>query len=105
MAELPTDRASLDEYMGVWFRGEVPDTVELRSTAVIFRKELEEMIESRRLHLEKVRGCSTYGWLKRLKENHAEDLDQLFSMFLWLGCMQQFVSGRMMWPRWTIKHA
>nr|GEU88632.1 hypothetical protein [Tanacetum cinerariifolium] len=80
MAELLTDRAALDEYMGVWFRTEVPDAVELRSTAVIFRKELEKRIESRRLvidHLEKVRGCPTYGWLKRLKENNAEDLEQL----------------------------
>nr|GEY88322.1 zinc knuckle CX2CX4HX4C [Tanacetum cinerariifolium] len=46
MAELSTDRASLDEYVGVWFRSEVPDAVELRSMA-------------------------------RLKENHAEDLEQL----------------------------
>ncbi|GJZ24247.1 V-type proton ATPase 16 kDa proteolipid subunit [Tanacetum coccineum] len=79
-AELPTDRAALDEYIGVWFRDEVPDAVELRSTTVIFRKELEERIESRRLvinHLEKVKGCPTYGWLKRLKKNHAEDLEQL----------------------------
>ncbi|GJY10493.1 hypothetical protein Tco_0378678 [Tanacetum coccineum] len=77
---LSTDRAALDEYMGVWFRGEVPNAVELRSLAVIFHKELEERIESRHLvidHLEKVKGCPTYGWLKRLKENHAEDLEQL----------------------------
>nr|GEU96040.1 hypothetical protein [Tanacetum cinerariifolium] len=33
----------------VWFRGEVPDTVQLRSTAVMFRKEVEEMVESRRV--------------------------------------------------------
>nr|GEX01796.1 transposase, MuDR, MULE transposase domain protein [Tanacetum cinerariifolium] len=45
-AELPTDRAALDEYIGVWFRCEVPDAVELRS-------------------------------MVRLKENHAEDLEQL----------------------------
>ncbi|GJY85333.1 hypothetical protein Tco_0499359 [Tanacetum coccineum] len=48
--------------------------------SVIFRKELEEKIESRRImidYLEKVRDCPTYGWLKRLKENHAEDLKQL----------------------------
>ncbi|GJR70205.1 hypothetical protein Tco_0016270 [Tanacetum coccineum] len=80
MAELLTDQAALDEYMGVWFHGEVPDTVELRLTAVIFRNELEERIESRSVvinHLEKVRGCPTYGWLKRLKENYAEDLEQL----------------------------
>ncbi|GJQ90939.1 hypothetical protein Tco_0002078 [Tanacetum coccineum] len=59
---------------------QVPDTVEVHSMAVIFCKELEERIKSRRLvidHLEKVRGCPTYGWLKRLKENHVEDLEQL----------------------------
>ncbi|GJY08384.1 hypothetical protein Tco_0375438 [Tanacetum coccineum] len=80
MAELLTDQGALDEYMGVWFRSEVPDTVEIRSTTVIFCKQLEERIESRRRvidHLEKVRGRPTYGWLKRLKENHAEDLEQL----------------------------
>ncbi|GKD02211.1 hypothetical protein Tco_1177185 [Tanacetum coccineum] len=73
-------RASLDEYMGVWFHCEVADTVEVHSTAVMFLKELEERVESRRIlvnHLEKVRGCPTYGWLKRLKENHVEDLEQL----------------------------
>ncbi|GKD13329.1 hypothetical protein Tco_1197736, partial [Tanacetum coccineum] len=70
----------LRDFLKVWFRGEVPDAMELRSTAVIFRKEMEERIESRRIvinHLEKVRGCPTHGWLKRLKENHAEDLEQL----------------------------
>ncbi|GJR59055.1 hypothetical protein Tco_1501217 [Tanacetum coccineum] len=80
MAELLTDRAALDEYIGVWFRSEVPDTVEIRSTAVIFCKQLEERIEIRHLiidHLEKVRGCPTYGWLKRLKGNNAKDLEQL----------------------------
>ncbi|GJV42896.1 hypothetical protein Tco_1427432 [Tanacetum coccineum] len=74
------DHAALDEYMGIWFRGEVPDAVELCSTAVIFHKNQEERIENRCLvidHLEKVRGCPTYGWLKRLKENNVEDLEQL----------------------------
>ncbi|GKC75241.1 hypothetical protein Tco_1126015 [Tanacetum coccineum] len=62
VGKLLTDRAALDEYMGVWFRNEVPDMVEIRSMVVIFCKQLEEMIESRRLvidHLEKVRGCPT----------------------------------------------
>nr|GEV79896.1 hypothetical protein [Tanacetum cinerariifolium] len=78
--ELPTDQSALDEYMGIWLCAEVPDAMELHSTVVILRKELEERIESHRLvidHLETVRGCPTYGWLKRLKENHAEDLEQL----------------------------
>ncbi|GKC21108.1 hypothetical protein Tco_1023258 [Tanacetum coccineum] len=51
MSQLPNDRAALDEYMAVWFRFEVPDTVELRS-----------MVD-----------CPTYGWLKRLRGNHEED--------------------------------
>nr|GEU88818.1 UBN2 domain-containing protein [Tanacetum cinerariifolium] len=78
--ELLTDQGALDKYMGVWFRSEVPDTVEICSMAVIFCKQLQEIIESRSHvidHLEKVRGYPTQGWLKRLKENHAEDLKQL----------------------------
>nr|GEV63027.1 hypothetical protein [Tanacetum cinerariifolium] len=43
LTKIPTDRAALDEYMAVWFRYEVSDTVELRSMVV------------------------------RLKENHADD--------------------------------
>ncbi|GKB53405.1 hypothetical protein Tco_0904158 [Tanacetum coccineum] len=77
---LPTDRAALDEYMAAWFRGEVPDTVAMRSTTVMFRKVLEESVESRRVvidHLERVRGYPTDGWLTRLKENHDEDLELL----------------------------
>nr|GEW42215.1 putative reverse transcriptase domain-containing protein [Tanacetum cinerariifolium] len=52
----------------------------MRSTAVMFRKEMKERVESRRVvieHLEKVRGCPTFGWLERLKENHDEDLELL----------------------------
>ncbi|GJW99056.1 hypothetical protein Tco_0180864 [Tanacetum coccineum] len=57
MTKLLTNQATLDEYMGVWFCGEVPDEVELRSMMVIFCKEREEMIESHHVvinHLEKV---------------------------------------------------
>ncbi|GJX84920.1 hypothetical protein Tco_0335694 [Tanacetum coccineum] len=63
-----------------WFRGEVLDTVELRSMTVGLRTELQERIVSRGHiihHLENVRGCPTYGWLKRLKENQREDVAQL----------------------------
>ncbi|GJX16585.1 hypothetical protein Tco_0217417, partial [Tanacetum coccineum] len=53
MAQLPTEGVALDEYMGSWFRGEVPEMV----------------ID----HLENVKGCPTCGWLKRLKDNQMED--------------------------------
>nr|GEY89792.1 hypothetical protein [Tanacetum cinerariifolium] len=75
----PTDQAALDENMGDWFRVEVPDVVELCLMAMIFRKELEERIDSRHLvvgHLDKVRGC-----------------------------MQQFVKGKMMWRKRITKDA
>ncbi|GJY22181.1 hypothetical protein Tco_0394747 [Tanacetum coccineum] len=42
MVDVPTDQAALDEYMGVWFRAEVPDAVELCSMAVIFQ-DLEQL--------------------------------------------------------------
>nr|GEX78388.1 hypothetical protein [Tanacetum cinerariifolium] len=80
MARLSTDHAALDEYMAIWFRSEVPDTVAMRSTAIMFCKELEESVKSHRViidHLEKVRGYPTDGWLTRLKENHDEDLELL----------------------------
>ncbi|GJS69273.1 hypothetical protein Tco_0702114 [Tanacetum coccineum] len=96
IAKLPTDRATLDEYMGVWLRNEVSDMVEIRSMVVIFCKQLEEMIESRRLvidHLEKVRGCPTQGWLKRLKENHAEDLGQLGILNVFVARMEQTMAS------------
>ncbi|GJX26468.1 hypothetical protein Tco_0232764 [Tanacetum coccineum] len=76
MSQLPTDRAALDEYMAVWFRVEVPDTVELRSMVVRVRTQVQDSIWScRRVidHLENVKDCPTYGWLKRLRGNHEED--------------------------------
>nr|GEV43658.1 hypothetical protein [Tanacetum cinerariifolium] len=97
------DRASLDEYMGVWFRCEVAKTVEVHSAAFIFRKELEERVESRCVlinHLEKVRGCPTYGWLKPLKENHIEDLEQMYAAV----SKRERERERVMWLRWTSKH-
>ncbi|GJW68984.1 integrase, catalytic region, zinc finger, CCHC-type containing protein [Tanacetum coccineum] len=59
MSSLPTDRATLDDYMGIWFCGEVLDTVEVRSMTVGLRTELQEIIVSRGHiihHLENVRG-------------------------------------------------
>ncbi|GJR24191.1 hypothetical protein Tco_0972718 [Tanacetum coccineum] len=63
MSELPTDRAALDEYMAVWFRAEVLDTVELRSMVVRCHTQVQE----------NVKGYLTYGWLERLRENNEED--------------------------------
>ncbi|GJU66274.1 hypothetical protein Tco_1252533 [Tanacetum coccineum] len=63
MSQLPTDRAALDDYMAVWFRDEISDTIELRSMVVSFRTELQERVSSRRVvidHLENFRGCPTY---------------------------------------------
>nr|GEU36523.1 hypothetical protein [Tanacetum cinerariifolium] len=76
MSQIPTDRAALDEYMAVWFRSEVSDTFELRSMVVRVRTQVQGNIWSRRRaidHLESIKDCPTYGWLKRLKENHEED--------------------------------
>ncbi|GJY01185.1 hypothetical protein Tco_0359337 [Tanacetum coccineum] len=88
--EFPTDRLALDEYMGVWFRSVVTDAAESRSSAVIFRKELEERIESRRLvidHLEKVLKCirkkrETMEWLPKSAE-----LEMVVGSQKWLDMM------------------
>ncbi|GJZ08304.1 hypothetical protein Tco_0542587 [Tanacetum coccineum] len=53
MAELPTDRVALEKYMCVWFPGEVPEMVELRSMVMRCR------------------------WLNQLKANQMEDLRHL----------------------------
>nr|GEX07659.1 hypothetical protein [Tanacetum cinerariifolium] len=61
---LPTDRVPLGAYMGLWFRGVVPDMVELRSMAVRCRTQVSERILRRRRvihHLENVKGCPTSG--------------------------------------------
>nr|GEY02244.1 putative reverse transcriptase domain-containing protein [Tanacetum cinerariifolium]GEY06665.1 putative reverse transcriptase domain-containing protein [Tanacetum cinerariifolium] len=55
---LPTDRVPLGAYMGLWFRGVVPDMVELRSMAVRCRTQVSERILRRRRvihHLENVK--------------------------------------------------
>ncbi|GJW65319.1 hypothetical protein Tco_0117203 [Tanacetum coccineum] len=88
MSQLSVDRVALDEYMAVWFRGEVPDAVDLRSTAIRFRNMVEEGIANHRIvidHLTNGRGCPTSGWLERLRVNQAEDLEQL-------GILNLFVS-------------
>nr|GEW42703.1 retrovirus-related Pol polyprotein from transposon TNT 1-94 [Tanacetum cinerariifolium] len=80
MAQLPTERVALDEYMGSWFRGEVPEMVELWSMAVRCRTQVSERILRRHRvidHLENVKGCPSCGWLKRLKDNQMEDLGHL----------------------------
>ncbi|GKE10664.1 hypothetical protein Tco_1414215 [Tanacetum coccineum] len=81
MAELPSDREALEEYMRVWFRGEVPEMVELRSMAVRCRTQVSERILRRRRlihHLENAKGCGpTSGWLARLKANQMGYLGHL----------------------------
>ncbi|GKB42034.1 hypothetical protein Tco_0886976, partial [Tanacetum coccineum] len=81
MAELPSDHEALEEYMRVWFRGEVPEMVELRSMAVRCRTQVSERILRRRRlihHLENAKGCGpTLGWLARLKANQMGYLGHL----------------------------
>ncbi|GJV58965.1 hypothetical protein Tco_1465065 [Tanacetum coccineum] len=75
MAGLLTDRVSLDKYMGVWFRCEVSEAVEVRSMGINFRIELQEKIASRRLvieHLEKV--GDTSGWVMHLNRDQEDDV-------------------------------
>ncbi|GKD35760.1 hypothetical protein Tco_1251269 [Tanacetum coccineum] len=78
MAKLPTDRVALEKYMRVWFHGEVPDMVELRSMAVCCRTQVSDMILRHRRfidHLERTKDCGpTSGWLNRLKANQMEDM-------------------------------
>ncbi|GJV18365.1 hypothetical protein Tco_1367385 [Tanacetum coccineum] len=78
MAGLSTDRVALDEYMGVWFRSEVSEAVEVRSMGISFCTELQEKIASRRhviQHLKKV--GATSGWLMRLNRDQQDDVSLL----------------------------
>ncbi|GJU89068.1 hypothetical protein Tco_1301491 [Tanacetum coccineum] len=78
MAGLSTDRVSLDEYMGVWFRCEVSEAVKVHSMGISFRTELQEKIASHRLvieHLENV--GATSGWVMRLKRDQEDDVSLL----------------------------
>ncbi|GKD00592.1 hypothetical protein Tco_1170866 [Tanacetum coccineum] len=42
MAGFLADRVALDEYMGVWFRFEVSEAVEVRSMGISFRIKLDQ---------------------------------------------------------------
>ncbi|GKA56497.1 hypothetical protein Tco_0755569 [Tanacetum coccineum] len=92
---LLTDRVSLDEYMGVWFRSEVSEAVEVRSMGISFRTELQEKIASRRLvieHLEKVRATS--GWLMRLNRDQEDDVSLLGLLDTFVHRMYEIVRKR-----------
>ncbi|GJV09300.1 hypothetical protein Tco_1346956 [Tanacetum coccineum] len=85
MAGLMIDRVSLDVYMGVWFRCEVSEVVEVRSMGISIHTELQEKIASHRLvieYLEKV--GATFGWVMRLKRDQEDDV-------LLLGLLDTFV--------------
>ncbi|GKF06743.1 hypothetical protein Tco_0037411 [Tanacetum coccineum] len=95
MAGLPTDRVALDEYMGVWFRCEVSEAVEVRSSCISFRKELQEKIASRRHvieHLEKV--GATFGWLMRLNRDKEDDVSLLGLLDTFMHKMYEIVHKR-----------
>ncbi|GJV95746.1 hypothetical protein Tco_1547323 [Tanacetum coccineum] len=81
MADLPTNHVALEDYMRVWFRGEVPEMVELRLMAVRCRTQvLERILRCRRVihHLEHIVGCGpTSGWLKQLRANQMKDMGHL----------------------------
>ncbi|GKC42669.1 hypothetical protein Tco_1060391, partial [Tanacetum coccineum] len=83
MVGLLTDRVALDEYMGVWFRFEVSEAVEVRSMGINFRTELQEKIASRRhviQHLEKVGATSV--WLMHLNRDYDVSLLGLLDTFV-----------------------
>nr|GEZ08937.1 hypothetical protein [Tanacetum cinerariifolium] len=92
---LPTDRVSLDEYMGVWFRSEVSKAVEVRSMGISFRTKLQEKTASRRLvieHLEKV--GATSGWLMRFNRDQEDDVSLLGLLDTFLHRMYELVCKR-----------
>nr|GEV10160.1 hypothetical protein [Tanacetum cinerariifolium] len=95
MARLPTDRVSLDEYMGVWFRSEVSEAVEVRSMGIRFRTELQEKIASRRLvteHLEKVGATSR--WLMCLNRDQEDDVSLVGLLDTFVHRMYEIVRKR-----------
>nr|GFD21377.1 hypothetical protein [Tanacetum cinerariifolium] len=61
--------------MGVWFRSEVSEVVEVRSMGISFRTNLQEKIASRRhviQHPEMV--GATSGWLMHLNKDQEDDV-------------------------------
>ncbi|GKF15067.1 hypothetical protein Tco_0056529 [Tanacetum coccineum] len=95
MAEFPTDHGTLDEYMGVWFRSDVSEAVEVCLMGISFRIELQERIASRRhviQHLEKV--GATSGWLMRLNKDQEDDLSLLRLLDTFVHSMYEIVRKR-----------
>ncbi|GKD32393.1 hypothetical protein Tco_1247902, partial [Tanacetum coccineum] len=92
---LLTDRVSLDEYMGVWFRCEVSEAVEVRSMGISFTIEFQEKIANRRLvieHLEKV--GATSGWVIRLNRDQEDDVSLLGLLDTFVHRMYEIVRKR-----------
>ncbi|GJY46288.1 hypothetical protein Tco_0435351 [Tanacetum coccineum] len=95
MAGILTDRVSLDKYMGVWFRFEVSEAVEVRLMGIGFHTELQEKIASRRLvikHLEKV--GATSGWLMRLNRDQKDNVSLLGLLDTFVHRMYEIVRKR-----------
>ncbi|GJX41447.1 hypothetical protein Tco_0256437 [Tanacetum coccineum] len=95
MAGLLTHRVSFDEYIGVWFRCEVSEAVEVRSMGICFRTELQEKIASHRLvieHLEKV--GATSGWVMHLKRDQEDDVSLLGLLDTFVHRMYEIVRKR-----------
>ncbi|GKD97685.1 hypothetical protein Tco_1381582 [Tanacetum coccineum] len=95
MAGLLTDRVALDEYMGVWFRSEVSEAIEVHSMGISFRTELQEKIASRRhviQHLEKM--GATSGWLMRLNRDQEDDVSLLGLVDTFVDMLYEIVRKR-----------
>ncbi|GKE32247.1 hypothetical protein Tco_1451569, partial [Tanacetum coccineum] len=89
---LSTDRVSLDEYMGVWFRSKVSEAVELRSMGISFHTKLYEKSARRCLVIEQV--GATFGWLMRLNRYQEDDVSLLGLLDTFVHRMYEIVRKR-----------
>ncbi|GKF42137.1 hypothetical protein Tco_0125479 [Tanacetum coccineum] len=70
MFQLPTDRAALDEYMAIWFRGEVSDSI----ASVSGREELISAEDLEQLGILNLFVSMVYGVVCK-KERDVADMD------------------------------
>ncbi|GKC01805.1 hypothetical protein Tco_0987941 [Tanacetum coccineum] len=95
MAGFLTDHVSLDEYIGVWFRCEVSEAVEVRSMGISFRTELQGKIASRRLVIEHLENAgATSRWVMRLKRDQEDDVSLLGFLDTFVHRMHEIVRKR-----------
>ncbi|GJW83231.1 hypothetical protein Tco_0156376 [Tanacetum coccineum] len=95
MAGLLTDRVALDEYMGVWFRYEVSEAMEVSSIGISFRTELQEKIASRRHVIQYLENVgATSGWLMCLNRDQEDDVSLLGLLDTFVDMMYEIVRKR-----------